>query len=80
MTHTGLQPPTTKGASIFQPPLSRGGLRGVYGFNPYSANPADEETDYEYDQENRLTDVALPSGTKLNNSNIVSTASKKNSS
>ena len=31
----------------------------------YSANPADEETDYEYDQENRLTKAILPSGVEV---------------
>ena len=28
-------------------------------WDPYSANPADEETDYEYDAENRLVEVTL---------------------
>jgi len=48
-------------------PLFEGGReallsRGVSYYDPFAVNPADEETDYEYDKENRLVEVALPSG------------------
>jgi len=48
-------------------PLFEGGReallsRGVSYYDPFTVNPADEETDYEYDKENRLVEVTLPSG------------------